>query len=69
MLNKFVEIRKTSSSDEAATTVAEELKSTEYQLKIGENMRILALTKIEGEVVESYVHSNNKLAAIIVAKA
>ncbi|EKE28895.1 MAG: hypothetical protein ACD_2C00266G0001 [uncultured bacterium (gcode 4)] len=69
MLNKFVEIRKSSATDEEAIAKSEDLKSTEYQLKIGENMKILALTKIEGEVIESYVHSNNKVAALIVAKA
>lgn len=69
MLNKFVEIRKASSSDEEAITKSEELKSTEYQLKIGENMKIMALTKIEGDMIEAYVHSNNKVAALVVAKA
>ncbi|EKE28207.1 MAG: hypothetical protein ACD_3C00086G0051 [uncultured bacterium (gcode 4)] len=69
MLNKFVEIRKASATDEEAIAKSEDLKSTEYQLKIGENMKIQALSKIEGEVIESYVHSNSKVAAIIVAKA
>ncbi|MDD2487647.1 MAG: translation elongation factor Ts [Candidatus Gracilibacteria bacterium] len=69
MLNKFVEIRKNAATDEEAIVIADELKSTEYQLKMGENMRILALTKVSGDVVESYVHSNNKVAAIVVAKA
>ncbi len=69
MLTKFIEIRNSSSSDEDAVAKAEELKSTEYQLKIGENMRILALTEIKWDVVESYVHSNNKVASVVVAKA
>ena len=69
MLSKFVEIRKNSSDDASAIEQANELKSAEYQLKIGENMKILALSKLEGEVIESYVHSNSKVAAIIVAKA
>ena len=68
MLNKFIELRKTN-SEESAIAQAEEIKSAEYQLKVGENMRILALTKFEWEVIESYVHSNNKVAAVIVAKA
>lgn len=69
MLDKFLEIRKSASSDESAMTDAEVLKSTEYQLKVGENMRTLALSKFEWDVVESYVHSNNKVAAVVVAKA
>lgn len=69
MLNKFVEIRNSSANDEIALPIAENLKNTEYQLKVGENMRILALTQITWEVIESYVHSNNKVAAVIVAKA
>lgn len=69
MLNKFIEIRNSSSSDEEAITKADELKSTEYQLKVGENMRILTLTQINWDVVESYVHSNSKVASVVVAKA
>jgi elongation factor Ts len=69
MLTKFMDFRKASATDEEAITKSEDLKSTEYQLKIGENMKIQALSKFEGDVIESYVHSNNKVAAIIVAKA
>jgi elongation factor Ts len=36
---------------------------------VGENMVIKALTKIEGEVIASYVHSNAKNAAVVIAKA
>ena len=46
MLSKFIDIRNSSSSDEDAYAKADELKGTEYQLKVGENMRILALTQI-----------------------
>jgi len=69
MLSKFIEMRNAASSDEEAIAKADVLKSTEYQLKVGENMKILALTKMSGDVVESYVHSNNKVAAVVVAKA
>lgn len=69
MLDKFIAIRKNTSSDESAIAEAETIKSSEYQLKVGENMRTIALTKFEWDVVESYVHSNNKVAAIVVAKA
>jgi elongation factor Ts len=69
MLGHFIDIRKAESTDEAAITKAEELKASEYTLKVGENMVIKTLTKIEGEVVSSYVHSNFKNAAIVIAKA
>jgi elongation factor Ts len=69
MLTKFIEIRKNSDSDEAAITVAEELKASEYTLKVGENLQIRTLTKIEGATLVSYVHSNFKNAAVIVANA
>ena len=69
MLGHFIELRKASADDAAAIAQAEELKASEYTLKVGENMVIKALTKIEGDVIASYVHSNAKNAAVIVAKA
>lgn len=69
MLSHFITIRKESANDEDAIAKAEELKASEYTLKVGENMVIKALSKIEGEVVASYVHSNFKNGAVIVAKA
>ncbi len=69
MLGHFIDLRKNASSDEEAITKAEELKASEYTLKVGENMQIRALAKIEGEVIASYVHSNFKNGAVVVAKA
>jgi elongation factor Ts len=69
MLTHFIDIRKSESSDEAAIAKAEELKASEYTLKVGENMQIRTLTKIEGDVIAAYVHSNFKNGAVIVAKA
>jgi elongation factor Ts len=69
MLDTFIDIRKKSADDASATAQAEELKASEYTLKVGENMKILALTEISGEVVASYVHSNFKQGAVVVAKA
>jgi elongation factor Ts len=69
MLGHFIDIRKSESSDESAIAKAEELKASEYTLKVGENMQIRALTKIEGAVIASYVHSNFKNASVVVAKA
>jgi len=69
MLTHFIDIRKAASTDEAAIAQAEEVKASEYTLKVGENMVIQTLTKIEGEVLASYVHSNFKNAAVVVGKA
>lgn len=69
MLGHFIDLRKSESSDEAAIAKAEDLKASEYTLKVGENMVIKTLTKIEGEVIASYVHSNAKNAAVVVAKS
>lgn len=69
MLGHFIDLRKASADDASAIAQAEELKASEYTLKVGENMVIQALTKIEGEVIASYVHSNFKNGAVIVAKA
>lgn len=69
MVSKFIEIRKAAASDEAALAIAENLKASEYTLKVGENIVIKTLTKISGPVLASYVHSNFKNGALIVAKA
>lgn len=69
MLSHFIDIRKSSDTDEAAIAQAEELKASEYTLKVGENMQIRTLTKITGDVVASYVHSNFKNGAVVVAKS
>ena len=68
MLSHFIDIRKASATDEEAITKAEDLKASEYTLKVGENMQIRTLTKIEGDVIASYVHSNFKNGAVVVAK-
>jgi elongation factor Ts len=69
MMDKFIAIRKASASDEEALAIAEELKAGEYTMKVGENLQIKTLTKLDGEVLSSYVHSNFKNGAVIVAKA
>lgn len=68
MLDHFITIRKGEATDEAAIVKAEELKASEYTLKVGENMQIRTLTKIEGPVIASYVHSNFKNGSVVVAK-
>ena len=69
MLDHFISIRQNSGSDAEAIAQADELKASEYTLKVGENMVIQALTKIEGDVVASYVHSNFKNGSVVVAKS
>lgn len=69
MLVKFIAIRKASASDTEALAKAEELKASEYTLRVGENLQIRTLTKISGPILVSYVHSNFKNASIVVAKA
>ncbi len=69
MLSHFIDIRKAAATDEEAIAKAEDLKASEYTLKVGENMQIRTLTKITGDVIASYVHSNFKNAAVIVAKS
>jgi elongation factor Ts len=69
MLDHFITIRKGETTDEAAILKAEDLKASEYTLKVGENMQIRTLTKIEGEVIATYVHSNFKNGAVVVAKS
>ncbi len=69
MLSAFIAIRKASSSDAEALEKAEALKASEYTLKVGENLVIKTLSKVEGDVLASYVHSNFKNGALVVAKA
>ena len=69
MLTRFIDIRKSSKNDAEAIEHAEELKASEYTLKVGENLQIRTLTVIEGDVLASYVHSNFKNAAVVVGRA
>lgn len=69
MLQKFIEIRKKSPDDATAIAEAEELKASEYTLKVGENLQIRTLTMIEWPVLANYIHSNFKNAALLVGKA
>ncbi len=64
MLTELLEMLKNwKSSEEMDEYVKEQV------LELGENMKIKDSKAIEGEVVSSYVHSNGKLAAVIVAKS
>lgn len=47
---------------------AKDMIDKNYSLEMGENLQIKDFQVIEGESVWAYVHSNNKLAAVVVAK-
>ncbi len=68
MVSKIMEILKSNPDETEAMKQAEDLKSSEYQLKIGENMKIKTMTKITGEAISYYVHMNNKVASIVIWK-
>ena len=67
MLKDFIAMLKNSATDAEALEKAEASKS-DFVLKIGENLKINALQKFSGAVIEYYVHSNGKVASIVVAK-
>ncbi len=46
---------------------AQELINSDYALELGENLQIKDYSIVEGEKLASYVHSNGKLASLIVA--
>jgi elongation factor Ts len=48
---------------------AQELINSDYALELGENLQIQIYEIVEGAVVGSYVHSNAKLAAVVVGSA
>ena len=54
---------------ESSKEEAQEKINSEYALELGENLQIREYKIVEGDVLSSYVHSNGKLAALIVAKA
>jgi elongation factor Ts len=51
-------------SKEAAQTMI----NSDYALEMGENLKLLDYTIVEGGVAVSYLHSNAKIAALVVAK-
>lgn len=53
---------------EAAKVAVEAQIQNELILKIGENIQLASLDVIKGSVIGSYLHSNKKLAAIVVLK-
>jgi len=54
---------------ESSKEAAQEIINREYALELGENLQIIQYKIVEGEVAASYVHSNGKIAALIMVKA
>lgn len=66
MLDKVVEFLRTNGVDSKNT--AQEMINREYALELGENLQLREYKIIEGEKAGAYVHSNGKLAAVVIAK-
>ena len=57
-----------SKADSVEALMTDELVAAREALvqKIGENITVRRVFAVEGDVVDAYVHSNNKIAAIVV---
>ncbi len=53
---------------EGSKDAAQEVINGDYALELGENLKIQEYKVVEGAVTAGYVHSNGKIAALIVAK-
>lgn len=53
---------------ESSKEAAQEFVNTNFALEMGENLQVSNYEIIEGDVLAPYVHSNSKLAALVVAK-
>lgn len=67
MLTNICEYLKANGED--SKEAAQEVINSDYALELGENLQIQEYKIVEGDVTASYVHSNGKLAALVVAKA
>lgn len=67
MTADFIEILKQEKDEEKAKEKMETIK-TDYIMKMGENINIKDVKIIKGGKVASYLHSNGKLAAVVVSK-
>ncbi len=64
MLNDVVALLKAGKTAEDAKAMIDK----DYSLEMGENLQVRDFQVVEGTSVGAYVHSNNKLAAVVVAK-
>ncbi|NUJ97670.1 translation elongation factor Ts [Candidatus Gracilibacteria bacterium] len=67
MASEFLQVLKTEGNEETAKEKMEVMK-TEYVMKMGENINIKDVKIISGGKVVPYLHSNEKLAAVVVSK-
>jgi len=69
-VNTVLEKAFASKATDVAELMAGELESAREALvqKIGENISVRRLMLVEGDVVDAYVHSNNRLAAVVALK-
>lgn len=67
MLTTICEYLQTNGADSKAD--AQQLINSDYALELGENLQINEYSVISGGATAGYVHSNGKLASLIVAKA
>lgn len=54
---------------ESSKDAAQEIINRDFALELGENLKIIEYKVLEGGLAASYVHSNGKIAALIIAKA
>lgn len=66
MLVKVAEFLKENGAD--SKEAAQEFVNKNYALEMGENLQVSNYAVIEGDVLAPYVHSNSKVAALVVAK-
>ena len=69
--NKIADAFFAAKNEDVAAVMAGELESAREQLvqKIGENITVRRVVKVEGPVVGGYVHSNNKIASVVALTA
>ena len=67
MLADVVEFLKNNGAD--SKEAAQEFINKNYALEMGENLQVSHYEIFEGDVLAPYVHSNSKLAALVIAKA
>ena len=65
MMSDIMDYLKKNGAD--SKDAAQELINGDYALELGENLQIQEYSVVEGGVAAGYVHSNGKLAALIVA--
>ena len=67
MLDVIVHFLKDNGAD--SRDAAQKLIESDYALEMGENLQVKHYEILEGGAVADYVHSNGKLAAVVVAEA